>query len=346
MNAKTIALNGCLALSALSLLLAGCRRDYGAGFYSPGDGSEHRASFTVGDNLTPPGQSWSPPAAPADGVDLQTYVDEQGHKIPKSYYIVYCDIFYKLDWVRSQLRKGIIPPEFGTKLKNVRKELNLATTGIARDGNYKVADEALTLLETGLQHYLAEGELAASGAQIRSAPWTVGRGAMQRYVDSGALGFGAKSIANTLPGPGSDAAPDRSSPDTQLELEVGGTSKTLTRRQQNAIEIALHYATDYQRSPHDCAQADWTKAAVKINTLGDQLYLLTTRANRDGGVAITVKPNSSSDVTAGIFDGAGGTARRSGADLPGAPAPTGDPFVSAAPGTQSPGRSTTGSQTP
>jgi len=346
MNSKTITRNMALVLSLLAALLAGCRRDYDEPTLPQGQPEDHRASFAGGETLRLPVSATAPSWSPSDSGEVQYYVDEKGNKIPKSYYIVYCDIFYKLDWIRSQLRKHIVPPEFGSKLKNVRKELELATTGITHDGNYKVADEALKLLEHGLQHYLAEGELAASGAQVSSAPWSLGKGAMQRYIDAGALGFGAKSIANTMPDPGPDTGTDLSRPDASLEIDTGGTSKALTRRQRTAIAIALQYTTDYGRSPHECAESDWSKAAVKINTLGDQLYLIKTGANRDNGSTVAIAPNSGSDTNVGVFNDSGVTGRRNGADLPGVPAPTGDPFLTTSPNMRSPGQTPGGASTP
>ena len=268
----------------------------------------------------------------------RVYIDDTGHKVPKSYYIMYCDIYYRMNWIRQELKKGSVPPDFGRKLANVRRELKEGTAGIARDGNYRVADEAITYLETGWKHYQAAEALVAAGAQTSSAPWSVGALAMQQFIENGGFGFGAKLLANAslnaAPAGGTQSALDAASAGA---LDTG-TTTGLSGRQERAIAVAIRYARDFHKSPRECAVSEWAMAVEKINKLRDQLWLMNKSNTHDSGSLVDVRPSTGTTATApaGDFEQITNTYSKNGTDLPNTPAPVGDPFRLPPPTTSTP----------
>src|SRR5260221_9828867 len=95
MNPKAMALQTTLVRSVLSILLPGCEKEYGAPYVQQGSLEGRGATFSASESAPLPAQNWGGSSAPAEAGDLQYYVDEQGHKVSKTYYVVYCDIFYK-----------------------------------------------------------------------------------------------------------------------------------------------------------------------------------------------------------------------------------------------------------
>jgi hypothetical protein len=327
------------------VLAAGCHKEYNDPTKLQSTAASHQASFNEVESLKLPGSSL-PDAGPSIGdADPDYYVDENGHRVPKSYYIIYCDIYWRLNWIRQQLRHGIVPERLGDKIENVRKELTQATAGIAHDGNYRVAHEALTFLESGWNHYEAEQALADGGVQSLSAPWSSGAVAMRTFIDAGGFGFGVKPVgAASIPAPG---ASDDPLTQAAAGTPVGADTANLTPRQERAIEVAVRYAGEYHRSPRDCAQDEWSRAVERINKLRDQLWMMNKANSKDNGTAVDVRPSSDIGSAAGDFHRTGNAYTKNGTDLPGTSAPTSDPFQSASPSAPvQPSRSARGADSP
>lgn len=324
-RSRTISITCALSFIALS----GCQMRHDSGGPLLNEMNSHRTTFSGANEVrVRTGYQIAPASDPGIDPSAPVYSDETGRKVPRSYYVLYCDIYWRLNWIRGELRKGHVPPGFDLKLDNVRRELKEATVGVVHDDNYRVADNALTLLQSGWEHYLADQRLVDAGAQAKSAPWGAGMMAMQQFIDMGGFGFGAKSLANA---PLDASVSGGAVPDA---TELSGVSKLLTPPQERAIAVALQYAGSYRMSPHDCATNDWSKAVEKINKLRDQLWL--TNQSPDQGNTVSVAPaqalpriNTDLRQMSRGYD-------KNGTDLPGSAAPAGDPFLLPTPYTAPP----------
>ena len=319
-----------LAAAALGFaLLTGCHRQFVDRTKLQSTVETHRMAFNDIDRLRI--STGSAGTVAPSGVEpiAESYTDPTGHKVPKTYYIIYCDIYWRLNWFRQELKKGDVPEDFTTKLANVRKELIEATAGLSHDGNYRVADEALTHLEIGWKHYQAAEDLVAAGAQCSSAPWSAGALAMQQFIESGGLGFGMKSLANAPQSPTDpNAAGALSASDPGY---AAGNVERLTPKQKRAIDVAVQYAGEFHGPPEECARVEWSTAVEKINKLRDQLWMMNKGPNRDSGSIVDIRPNPGASGLSG--ERVVNTYIKNGTDLPGSSAPVGDPFRSPIPTT-------------
>lgn len=209
----------------------------------------------------------------------QGYLDGFGHRVPRQYYTIYCDIYWKLNWIRGELRKGHVPRDLEDKLDKVSREASDATIGMRRDGNYTACVEALKHLKKGLEHYRARCVLDAAGAQVGSAPWGSGSIAMQEYIDAGSMGFGEKRRIES-------AASD---PTLSGAEPITAPAPELTLLQRRAVRIAMDYAEGPHISPQIAERDEWRKAIEQINKLRDQLWQMNKANNRDAGTYIDLQ---------------------------------------------------------
>ena len=143
------------------------------------------------------------------------------------------------------------------------------------DANYRLADDALTHLETGLKHYRAAQALRAANTDTILVPWSGGVEAVQRSIERGVLGFGEKTqtaIRASTRDEDEDAAPRRA---------ATNAAPTLTPAQQKIVDIILEYARRYRASPDAMRRADWAVAVTKTNRLRDELGLMHRAENRE-----------------------------------------------------------------
>ena len=186
-------------------------------------------------------------------------------------YVDKADVYWKLNWLRKHLGDATLPDDFEKAIKLCRETMATA----AHDANYRLADDALTHLETGLKHYHNAQALKAANTDTILIPWSGGVEAVQRAIDRGVLGFGEKSqTANRAYSRDEDgnAAPRRS---------AAAAGPTLTPAQQKIVDIILDYARLYRASPDAARRAEWGSAVTKINRLRDELGLMNRAENHE-----------------------------------------------------------------
>ncbi|MCS6777511.1 MAG: hypothetical protein RMJ43_14460 [Chloroherpetonaceae bacterium] len=199
-------------------------------------------------------------------------------------YIDKADVYWKLNWIRKQLQAGTIPPNLADAIARTRQQLETTQ----RDKNYRIAERAIQLLEEGMEHLQARRTLVAAGVASDLIPWSLGREAVQRYIDEGRLGFGsAAKRASLRPG----TADAKESPAQSYWRQQRNTlTSTLTARQQSTIALILEYAEKYRASPDTMLQRVWQKAIERINELRDELGLMNRNENRDSNSTYVPRP--------------------------------------------------------
>lgn len=325
-----------LLLAACSLL-TGCKRNYNDAHKLPSTTDSHMTQMNQINPLTDmsTGHAYNSPFHPGRGSlpgsdssqdTADYYTTEDGHKIQKTYYTVYADIYWKLNWIRLQLVEGRIPSELPQRLSKLRKELVEMSANIAHDGNYTVADEALSHLEKGAQHLVVIDTLRDAGATVFAAPWSSGSIAMQGYIDAGSFGFGGKSIANSPLASTRRSSDDDDSGDVRRTYTQVSVSAPLTPMQRRAISTALAYADQYHTPPEVLMKQEWNEAVTLINKLRDQLWLMNQPQNSDNGSIVNVQPDKSPSASFSEGGRFSTSYSKSGTDLPIGSAPAGDPF--------------------
>ena len=185
-------------------------------------------------------------------------------------YVDKADVYWKLNWLRRHLGDPTLPEDFEKAIKLSREIMTTAE----HDKNYRLADDALTLLESGLKHYRAAQALRAANTDTILIPWSGGVEAVQRAIDRGVLGFGEKRQTAAR-------AAARDEDDSPLRPAASGEAPALPPAQQKIIDLILEYARRYRAAPDMMRRSDWTNAAQKINRLRDELGLMNRPENRE-----------------------------------------------------------------
>lgn len=267
-----------------------------------------------------PVRSVSDSVESTQGTDTSGVTTAGGKELKLNYYSGYAHVYWRLNWIRKTILSGNLPYDFARSVKITRQELEELTRTIRRDGNYTVADEALTHLEKGLEHLSANQALEQASALTYSAPWSGGRSMMESYIEQGNLGFGGKSLEQKTYRASRDYdAEDEDYRPRRTASQPLTTATALTAAQQRAVTIALEYAGRYHASPEEKMRSEWKQAIEKINKLRDQLWLMNRPENSDGD-STYIGPISSQG-TAGLDSGSGSFFRSSlydtnGTDLP------------------------------
>ena len=186
-------------------------------------------------------------------------------------YVDKADVYWKLNWLCKHLGDAVLPDDFEKAIKIAREIMTTAE----HDANYRLADEALTHLETGLKHYRAAQVLRSANTDTILIPWSGGVEAVQRAIDRGVLGFGEKSQAAL------HSAAQDDDEDTISRRSPSSAGPPLTSAQQKIVDILLEYARRYRASPDAMRRADWGIAATKTNRLRDELGLMNRPENRE-----------------------------------------------------------------
>lgn len=231
-------------------------------------------------------------AAAAVGVSAAgVYYTKDGQKVGRDYYTSYCHVYWRLNYLRLLITKGSLPHDFAQIVADIRKELDELTSTITRDGNYTVADDAMKKYEGGLIHLAAHRDLLSSGANLTSAPWSLGKTAMQDYIDNGLFGIGAKTNESiyTIPKQYDD---DEDVYNSTINANQNKPKQQLSAQEKRAIGFALAYADKYQRPPRDMMKKDWKDAIIFTNKLRDQLWMMNRTGNTDGAEQISVNPEN------------------------------------------------------
>jgi hypothetical protein len=207
---------------------------------------------------------------------------EGGRVLHLNYYDGYAHIYWRLNWMRKAILNGSIPSDFARSVALTRRQLEELTHTIQRDGNYTVADRALTHLENGVNHLRADQALQQTSASIYAAPWVSGRETMQIYIDQGRLGFGGKPLGQSSFTPHRHHDSEDDVHHTTLATGLPTPTLSLSSAQRRAVSIALEYAEKYHASPQEKMRSEWKQAIEQINKLRDQLWLMNRRENSDG----------------------------------------------------------------
>jgi hypothetical protein len=298
-----------LLLGLLLGLLPGCRRENGSAQVQPIEGKveylnvdplkdpnrfDAVTDVTTGQKLAPvspgplPVSSVSSVVNPDPGGIGQTSAD--GHTLHLNYYSGYAHVYWRLNWIRKTIIKGSLPHDFARSISITRRELEDLTRTISRDGNYTVADRALTHLESGLEHLRADQALQEASAAYLSAPWS-GRLVMQNYIDQGGMGFGGRPLGMDVSRNPRHYDSDSDTYTTRPVTNTLPVPSALSSAQRSALAIALEYADRYHAAPLDQMRSEWRLAIEEINRLRDQLWLMNRPENSDGN-ASEVRPTT------------------------------------------------------
>jgi len=210
-------------------------------------------------------------------------------------YIGKADVYWMLNYIRRVILYGL-PSDIPNTPENLREELVKVVTKARKqleeanhDGNYDLAVEAVKHLDKSIEHLTAQQKLEAVHVSLRAIPWGTGSDSVQKYIDSGGLGFGAKKEESGLGNLSRSLDGDEDDDDLLNARPLGGTRSAapsgLTRAQEEAIDLVLTYERNYHTGPDKMVRREWSAAIEKINRLRDNLGLMNRDENKDGDSA-------------------------------------------------------------
>lgn len=210
-------------------------------------------------------------------------------------YIDKADVYWMLNYIRRVILYGL-PSDIPNTPENLREELVKVVTKARKqledanhDANYDLAVEAVRRLDKSIEHLTAQQKLEAAHISLRSIPWGTGVDSVQKYIDSGRLGFGAKKEESEVGSLSRSMDISDDEDDLMDAKPLGGRRASalsgLTRAQEEAIGLVLAYEKDYHTGPDKMVQREWSAAIEKINQLRDNLGLMDRDENKDGNSA-------------------------------------------------------------
>ena len=120
------------------------------------------------------------------------HTDAQGRaRGADSDYIGKADVYWKLNWLRKHLHDRMLPAEFERAILKAKTELE----DTVHDKNYQTGDEAIKHLKRGLEGFRDAELLRNANINTLLVPWSSDDVAIQRFIDGGGLGFGARAAA-------------------------------------------------------------------------------------------------------------------------------------------------------
>ena len=188
-------------------------------------------------------------------------------------YVDKADVYWKLNWIRKELLSGSLPENLEQAIEKTRKQLKTTE----KDKNYVIANTAITHLEKGVEHSKAMQLLKSAQISTLIVPWRSSKESIQRFIESGGLGFGKQSKSYHTRSSGFDED-DLSSNSHKKNADV----PLLTTTQKLIIETVLLYAEKYHASPQEVMSREWQQAIERINYLRDELGLMKRETNKDG----------------------------------------------------------------
>ena len=199
------------------------------------------------------------------------HTDAQGRaRGADSDYIDKADVYWKLNWLRKHLHDRMLPPEFERAITKAQTQLE----DTVHDKNYQLGDDAIKHLKRGLEGFRDAELLRTANINVLLVPWSSDDVAVQRFVDGGGLGFGARS----------GAASGRTTRDAHTPLYrrlPAAPPEALSPTQEKILAVVKKYARDYRISPDTLRAHEWDAAAEKIDHLRDELGLMNRRENSD-----------------------------------------------------------------
>jgi len=194
---------------------------------------------------------------------------------PMSYYTAICDVYWKLNWIRKELRQGTVPYNMLDEIHKNRVTLERVT----RCGNYDLAAEAMDRLENGLAHLACLRTMRAAHIDVRHMPWEADQQSAKELLD---LDHRADVPASALRlSHRSTGEDDDDEPIMSVTRPIVG-EPTSDPAHSLAVSLTLDYQNRYHRSPQQLMQEEWESAIRKINRLRDNLALQNREQNSDG----------------------------------------------------------------
>ncbi len=193
-------------------------------------------------------------------------------------YVDKADAYWMLNWIRKALLEGPLPIEFPDAVQKAKKRLEETE----KDANYTLGEEAVQHLEQGLKYWDDVQKLNAAHVRRQMIPWGAGVDSMQRFIDNGGLGFGAKRADSNADSLSRDDDSEEDTPTFAKDQNRALASEALTHPQEEAIALLLDYEKQYHTSPEQMMQREWKAAITKINQLRDNLGLMGRKENSDG----------------------------------------------------------------
>lgn len=226
---------------------------------------------------------------PRDLSPNQLRATPTGFRSADADYVEKADLYWSLNWIRKQLLMGSLPHDLPAMIAKLKK----SALKTAPDKNYQVTMDAITYLESGLQHLKAIQALMAVQVEPAMLPWSSGETGLKQYIEENRLGFGGKTF-EVVRRRQHTAISSSAIPMTKAKRE-SRDSGMLSPEQQRAIGIILEYGRRYRANPEELMQREWKQAIQKINDLRDNLGLMNRAENRDGDSTF-VPPNIAKSV--------------------------------------------------
>jgi hypothetical protein len=233
-------------------------------------GPQHPLNYDPPKSTLPGAASWAGPST-----------DATENATGAHYYVDFCDIYWKLNWMRKALLGGSVPYNMQDEIEKMFKKLK----NLRHDGNYTVAYEALARMQKGLEHLACLRTMHAAQINDLEVPWEAGTAAVQQYFDRNPTEADAEVSLN-LPththaiGDDDDDNVAIGHPLPSATDLAPNTAASAARNQ--AKSMVLDYVTRYRFSPRTLMQREWEAAIHKTNRLRDNLALRNREQNNDG----------------------------------------------------------------